>query len=223
MIQAGFVAEAAPFVMDVVRPLVEQAAPEEAVAALRALSEAQPGNREARRLYLKSRAQSVQRTLVRKHSVVTITVLVALSVGALVQYHSYSSVEKKMAEVLALAEDPTAALIQLESTFPGDDSPRIAALRADLTERQRIVETGIRTAWTDEYNAAAVECAVGDVLLGLRRTLALRATPPCAKARSRCRSSPTSTTAWPRAWRRRSRSWARRSRTRPSRSAPRSA
>jgi tetratricopeptide (TPR) repeat protein len=178
MIQAGFVEEAAPFVMDVVRPLIERGRAEEAVSALRALSEAQPGNREARRLYLKSRAQSVQRTLVRKHSVVTITVLVALSVGALVQYHSYSSVETKMAEVLALAEDPTAALIQLDATFPGDDSPRIAALRADLTERQRIVETGIRTAWTDEYNAAAVECAVGDVLLGLRRTLALRATPP---------------------------------------------
>jgi len=178
MIQAGFVDEASPFIMDVVRPLVEQGRADEAVSALRALSEAQPGNRDARRLYLKSRAQSVQRTLVRKHSLVTITVLVAISVGALVQYRSHSSVEKKMAEVLALAEDPTAALIQLDSTFPGDDSPRIAALRADLTERQRILETGIRTAWTDEYNAAAVECAVGDVELGLRRTLALRPVPP---------------------------------------------
>ncbi len=178
MIQAGFVDEAAPYIMDVVRPLVEAGRADEAVAALRALSDAQPGNRDARRLYLKSRAQSVQRTLVRKHSVVTITVLVALSVGAFVQYRTYSSIEKKMAEVLALAEDPTAALIQLESTFPGDTSPRIAALRADLTERQRIVETGIRTTWTDEYNAAAVECAVGDVELGLRRTLALRPVPP---------------------------------------------
>lgn len=177
MVQAGIAAEAAPFLLDVIRPALEAGRSDEILPALRALSDALPDNRDIRRLYLKARAHAVQSSLVKKHSVLTITVLVALSVGAIVQYTSHKQHEDRLQGVLALANDPTAALLELDASFPGDDSPRVTSLRAELTERKRRTELAIRTAWTDEYNGAAVECTVGDMELGLRRALALPPAP----------------------------------------------
>lgn len=177
MVQAGIAVEAAPFLLEVIRPSLEAGRSDEVLQPLRALSEALPENREIRRLYLKARAHSVQLTLVKKHSLVTISVLLAISVGAFVQYSSYRQTEDQLQSVLALAEDPAAALLELETNFPATDSPRIVALRTELVERKRLAEVAIRTAWTDEYNGAALECTVGDMELGLRRALALPPAP----------------------------------------------
>ncbi|MCY2961835.1 MAG: DUF4388 domain-containing protein [Planctomycetota bacterium] len=177
MVQAGIAIEAVPFLLEVIRPSLEAGHSEEVLPALRSLSEALPDNREIRRLYMRARAHAVQRTLVKKHSLVTISVLLALSVGAFVQYSSHRRTEDQLQGVLALAEDPAAALNELEATFPGDPSPRITSLRAELTQRRRLAETAIRTTWTDQYNGAAVECTVGDMELGLRRALAVPAAP----------------------------------------------
>lgn len=177
MVQAGVAAEAAPFLLDVIKPALDAGRSEEVLPALRALSDALPEARDIRRIYLKARAHAVQRTLVRKHSVVTVSVLVALSVGAVVQYTTYRATEKKLESVIALASDPAAALTELETHFGGDESPRVASLRAELGARKRRGEIAIRTAWTDEYNGAALECTVGDMELGLRRTLALPPSP----------------------------------------------
>lgn len=180
MVQAGAAAEAAPFLLDVIRPALEAGRSDEVLAVLRALHEALPEDREIRRLFVRARAHSVQTTLVKKHSVVTVTVLLALSVGAIVQYTSHRRVENALQSVLALAKDPGAALRELESAFPNDDTPRIVALRTELSERKRLADLALRTAWTDDYNGAAVECTVGDMELGLRRALAL---PPAPQLR----------------------------------------
>ncbi len=180
MVQAGIATEAAQFLLDVIRPALEAGRSEEVLPALRALSEAMPENREVRRLYLKARAHAVQRTIVKKHSVVMISVLVAIAFGAVVQYTSYRQTEDRLASVLVLVQDPGAALMELETNFPGDDSARITSLRADLTQRKRQADLSVRTAWTDAYNGAAVECTVGDMQLGLRRALELSAPPVLA-------------------------------------------
>lgn len=180
MVQAGIATEAAQFLLDVIRPALEAGRSEEVLPALRALSEAMPENRDVRRLYLKARAHAVQRTLVKKHSVVMVSVLVALAFGAVVQYTSHRDTEDRLASVLALLQDPGAALSELEASFPGDSSPRITSMRADLTQRKRLADLSIRTTWTDAYNGAAVECTVGDMQLGLRRALELNAPPVLA-------------------------------------------
>jgi len=177
MVQAGVAVEAAPFLLEVIRPELEAGRSDEILPALRALSEALPDSRDIRRLYLKARAHAVQRTLVKKHSVVTISVLVALSVGAIVQYTTHKQTEDRLRSVLELAADPTAALLELDAGFTGDESPRVVSLRAELTDRKRRAELAIRTAWTDEYNGAALECTVGDMELGLRRALSLPPAP----------------------------------------------
>ncbi|MBL8862896.1 MAG: DUF4388 domain-containing protein [Planctomycetes bacterium] len=181
MAQAGIADEAAPFVLEVARPEVEAGRGEDVLPALRALTDALPGDRDIRRLYLKARARSVQRTLVRKHSLVALALVAALGVGALVQFVSHRETQDRVSRVLALADDPAAALLELDAAFPGDESPRVAALRAELTERKRVTETAIRTAWSDEYNGAAIECTVGDVELGLHRALKLPP-PPTLRA-----------------------------------------
>lgn len=177
MVQAGIAIEAAPFLLEVIRPALDAGRSEEILQPLRQLSDALPADRDIRRLYLRARAHAVQRTLVKKHSVVTISVLLALSVGAVVQYTSHRGVENRLATVLSLVDDPAAALVELDNGFYGDESPRIASLRAELGQRKRMAEAAIRTAWTDQYNAAALECTVGDMRLGLERALGLPPAP----------------------------------------------
>ncbi len=180
MVQAGIAIEATPFLLDVIRPILDAGRSEEVLPALRSLSEALPENRDIRRMYLKARAHAVQRTLVKKHSIVTFSVLIALSVGAVVQYTSHRQLEKQLGSVMDLVQDPAAALMELEANFPDDASSRVIALRADLEQRKRQIEVAVRTAWTDEYNGAALECTLGDMQLGLRRALALPTAPMIA-------------------------------------------
>jgi len=177
MVQAGIAIEAAPFLLEVIRTALEAGRSEEVLQPLRQLSDAMPGDREIRRLYMRARAHAVQRTLVKKHSLVTISVLLALSVGGLVQYTTHRHLENRLESVLSFSDDPAAALLELDSAFQGDNSPRIAALRLELGQHKRMAEAAIRTTWTDEYNAAALECTVGDMRLGLQRALELPAAP----------------------------------------------
>jgi tetratricopeptide (TPR) repeat protein len=177
LIHANLSSEAITWIVESAAALLEAGETEKALPPLRALVEAEPNNREARRLLSRARAHAVQRTLVKKNSLVTIAVLVALSVGAFVQLRSQHTFEGKIEEVMSHAGDPRQALLILEEQLGTDTSARVAELRASLMEKAKQKETAERSAWVDLYRDSQVECTLGDPVLGLRRALDLPPPP----------------------------------------------
>ncbi len=177
MLQAGIVAEADEFLLDALRTMIDAKRADLALPVLRQFVQVLPEHREGRRLFMRARAQTVRRSLLHKHSLVGFAVIAALATGALVQYRSGAAQRERIQEINALSPDPRAALALLRESFPDDNSGTIQALRSELESRLRLQELAIRTAWTDRYNAAAVECTVGDPLLGLRRLIDLPPPP----------------------------------------------
>jgi hypothetical protein len=180
MLSAGMPADAGPWLLDAARNLLAEGASEKAIPPLRELVHADPKNREARRLLSRARAQAVRRTLVRKNSLVTLAVVVALSLGAIVQFSARHDYEQRMTEVTAHLSDPSEALRLLDANFPDDTSPAVSSLRSSILERKHNEDTALRTAWTDRYREAQLECTLGDPVLGLQRALDLPAHPSAA-------------------------------------------
>jgi tetratricopeptide (TPR) repeat protein len=173
MLSAGLAVDAAPWLLEAARTLIEEGQSEKAIPPLRELIACDPKHRDARRLLSRARAQAMRRTLVRKNSLVTLAVLLALSVGAFVQIHSRKDYESRMTEVTNHLADPNEALRLLDSEFPGDTSPTVANLRSSIQERRRGDALALRTTWTDRYREAQLECTLGDPVLGLQRAFDL--------------------------------------------------
>lgn len=177
MLAAGLGTEAGPWILDAATALLETGDAERALPPLREYVAIDPGNREARRLLSRARARSVKRTLVKKNSLVAIAVFLALSIGAIVQFRSQREFDAKLVAVNARLDDPSEALRILDEKFKGEDGARVGQLRNTLVEKKKIADAAARTAWTDRYREAQVECTLGDPVLGLRRTLDLPPPP----------------------------------------------
>lgn len=180
LLAAGLATEGVPWVVDAASTLLEQGHPEQAIEPLRRAIEADNTNRDARRLLSRARTQVVQRTITRKNSLVTIAIVLSLAIGGVVTYRVQATNEQRFAEVAALMNQPHDALKILNEQFALDDSARVRELRAQLTERCRVIDNAARTAWTDRYREAQLECTIGDAKLGLERALALPAPPQLA-------------------------------------------
>ncbi len=157
------------------RTLLDEGKPERAVEPLRQLVERMPADRETRRLLTRARAFSMRRALVKKNSLVTMAVLLALSIGAVVQFRSQHLRKQHMTEIESRLDDPNSALELLERYFP-EDVASVAGLRATILEHKRDHDNALRTAWTDRYREAQLECTLGDPVVGLQR--ALEVPPP---------------------------------------------
>ncbi|MBK7644161.1 MAG: tetratricopeptide repeat protein [Planctomycetes bacterium] len=171
MLAARQPSEAVPWIIAACSTLLDEGKPERAVEPLRQLVELVPGDRETRRLLTRARAFSVRRALVKKNSLATMAVLMALSVGAVVQYRNAHVRSTRVAEVEAHLDDPNTALSLFESYFGDDDSARIKVLRETILDRKRDHDNSVRTAWTDKYREAQLECTLGDAVVGLQRAL----------------------------------------------------
>ncbi len=167
--------EAVPWIVAACRTLLDEGKPERAVEPLRQLVELVPADRETRRLLTRARAFSMRRALVKKNSLVTMAVVLALSIGAVVQYRSQHLRKQHVAEIEAHLDDPNSALELLERYFP-EDGDSVAGLRATILEHKRDHDNALRTAWTDKYREAQLECTLGDPVVGLQR--ALEVPPP---------------------------------------------
>jgi tetratricopeptide (TPR) repeat protein len=176
LLSARLATEALPWVIAASRTLLDEGKPERAVEPLRQLVALLPGDRETRRLLTRARAFSMRRALVKKNSLVTMAVILALSVGAVVQYRSSRLRRLRVAEIEAHMDDPNAALELLERYFPEDGSGSVASLRSTILDHKRDRDNALRTAWTDRYREAQLECTLGDPVLGLQR--ALEVPPP---------------------------------------------
>ncbi|MCA8981500.1 MAG: DUF4388 domain-containing protein [Planctomycetes bacterium] len=177
MLAAGMPEEATPWILDVAEALIEDHAAEKALAPLRALIDADPGNREARRLWSRARSLTVRRQLIKKHSLVGFAILMALSLGAWVQIRNERTYGDRLAEVSNLLPTPAEAQMLLDEYFPDDNSPQVSALRDAILDRRREGEIAHRAAWYDQYKEAQTECTLGDAQVGLERALALPSPP----------------------------------------------
>ncbi len=177
MLAAGQPSEAAPWVVAACRTLLDEGKPERAVEPLRQLIDLVPADREVRRMLTRARAFSVRRALVKKNSLVTMAVVLALSIGAVVQYRNEHARKLHVEEIEAHLDDPHTALELLEQYFPGEDATSVANLRQTILERKRDHDNALRATWTDRYREAQLECTIGDPVLGLERALAVPPPP----------------------------------------------
>lgn len=181
LLAARLTDEGVPWVVDAAGTLIEQGKPELAVDPLRKVLELDATQREARRLLSRARTQVVQRTITKKNTLVTLAVIVALSIGAVVTFQSSRETERRIAEITAHMSEPHVALRMLDEAFPGDDvSSRVRDLRTTLQERCKEEDNAARTAWTDRYREAQLECTIGEERLGLARALELPPPPKLA-------------------------------------------
>ena len=177
MVAAGLGEEAADWILEPAREWIERGAPERATAPLRALIEAWPECREARRLLSRARGLSVRRQLIRKHSLVGLAILASLSVGAWVQIGSQTRTQRALAEIEALIERPAEAEALLEERFAGNDSAQVANLRRAIADRRRAIEDRLRSEWLEAFRVARHECILGQHLRGLEQVLDLPSPP----------------------------------------------
>lgn len=181
LLAARLTDEGLPWVVDAAGTLIEQGKPELAVDPLRRVLELDATQREARRLLSRARTQVVQRTITKKNTLVTMAVIVALSIGAVVTFQSSRETEHRLAEITAHMSEPHVALRMLDEAFPGEElSSRVRDLRASLLERCKAEDNAARTAWTDRYREAQLECTIGEERLGLARALELPPPPKLA-------------------------------------------
>ncbi|MCB9915430.1 MAG: DUF4388 domain-containing protein [Planctomycetes bacterium] len=177
MLAAGLVEEGAAWIIDAAQMLIASGAAAKAVGPLRALVDAAPEIREARRLLGRLRHLTVRKQLIRKNSLVGGAILLALGSGAFVRVHMQHDTDSKLAEVSALINSPQAAQSLLDEYFPGDDSERVVALRKDIDARWRFQEAEQRNSWNEAYRTAQQACTLGDPAEGLRMSLDLPAPP----------------------------------------------
>ena len=177
LLAAGMVDEAAPWILDVAEALVEERAAEKALTPLRALIDADPSNRDARRLWSRARSLTVRRQLIKKHSLVGFAILAALTLGAWVQISNERKQGDRLAEVANLLSTPAEAQLMLDEYFHDSDSPQVASLREAILDRRREGELEVRAAWYEGFKEAQTECTLGDALVGLDRALALPRPP----------------------------------------------
>ncbi|MFN0007680.1 MAG: DUF4388 domain-containing protein [Planctomycetota bacterium] len=176
-LNAGFAEEAAPWILEAARAYVEEKKGEKAVAALRALLEQTPSNREVRRLLSRARAGAVRRKLLGVHSMMIGAGLLIVTGIGFVHFKAKTREQRKIAAVQERMSDPEAALAVLEKEFQGEDSGVVDQLREEIARRRMEADAEIRLAWMDTYREVQTECASGDPLLGLRKALEIPPPP----------------------------------------------
>ncbi len=177
MLAAGLIEEGAAWILDAAQLLIASGAAEKAIGPLRTLLEVAPEIREARRILGRLRHLTVRRPLIRKNSLIGLSIVTAVSIGALVSVQVRRDTEVKLAEIAALIDTPERAESLLAEYFPEAESERVEELRHLITEQRRIDEADARNVWYEAYREAQTSCTLGDPFEGLRLALELQ-TPP---------------------------------------------
>jgi hypothetical protein len=176
LLQVGRVEEGTHWVLEACRAMVEAGHHEKALVPLRNLLLADKSCREARSLFVLARNRSSSGKRTRRLSVVTLSTVLVLSLGAFVKLRSDLDYDRRLNEIQEMSKDPEAALAALDEHFAEDPSQRVAELRASLLLRMRAERDGLRDKWKAIYAEAQQECTSGDERRGLQ--LALNLPPP---------------------------------------------
>lgn len=180
MLQAELIEEGLPWILEASRTLIESGDAEKAISTLRLAVEAQPTNREARKLLSNARANSVRGRSIRRNAFIALGITVLFGGMALVQVRIEQDRDQKMAEVSNMLGNPDQALRVLNEYFPVSTDPVVNTMRDTINERRRVMEHAASGDWNALYRDAQLESTLGDPLLGLQRALDLPAPPKLA-------------------------------------------
>ncbi|MEY2747757.1 MAG: hypothetical protein RL112_2799, partial [Planctomycetota bacterium] len=180
MLDAGMGHEAAPWIVETARELLQQKKPQKALPSLKALVELAPEHPEARALLSRARAMAMRQALVRKHTLAGLCIALCLSAMGVVRWRETADRERRILEVRAIESQPERALRLLAAHFPEEGDPFVDAWRESLAERALEDAQADCSAWMRDWKAAASLCASGDLMLGVERGLALPPPPPQA-------------------------------------------
>ncbi len=180
MLDAGMGHEAAPWILETARELLQQKKPQKALPSLKALVELAPEHAEARSLLSRARAMSMRQALVRKHTLAGLCVVLCLGAMGIVRWRETADRERRILEIRALESQPERALRLLAAHFPREGDPAIDSWRESLAERAIQDAQADCSSWIKEWTKAAVLCGSGDLVLGVERGLALPPPPPQA-------------------------------------------
>jgi len=85
------------------------------------------------------------------HLMVGAATMLIFGVIAFVQYQARRDYESKLAAVTAEIDDPRRALDVLAEHFGADDSPRVVALRSQLSEQKTQLERRLHAEWVELF------------------------------------------------------------------------
>lgn len=177
MLSVGMVDDAAPWIIEACRTLVDSNLAEKAISPLRALISARTRHQEARQLLGQARSRSARGRRRRRNSIVALALLLMISSVALVQVRMEQRFNSKVGEVQSVMHQPNEALRVLEEHFGDDTSSRVARLRGSILDLLREGENERASTWNDRYRECMLECTLGDPLVGLRQSIDMP-TPP---------------------------------------------
>ncbi len=183
MLDAGLVSEGARWLLNTARELLDRGDAEAAVIPIRAVLRSIPDQPDARALLQVAGEMQAKKKRRRWNMTLGLSSGLALSLAALVKFHSYREIERWMGNIEG--QTPAAALSLLEKEFGSDPPPRISDLRSRLIERKEEEERAEYEHWSERFREAEEACRFGDPLLGLRRTLELPSPPSSATAATR--------------------------------------
>lgn len=172
MIAVDLVEDGGPWIIEACRSLIESNNSEKAAGPLRNLLTADPANREARALLSLARKRSASGRKVRRNSLVGLSLMLILSLGALVRVRMQRGYDEHLEEINAHISEPSVALAMLNEHFEGDTAPAVVHMRQRVLQQLMANETGTRDGWLESYEATLLECNDGDPLLGLKKALA---------------------------------------------------
>ena len=165
--------EASPWILGAASELLRRDAADRALQPLRVLIEADPNNREARRLWTLARRSSTRVRKLRRHLLLAASVTAILGLGAFVKVRVDRRQQEKVDTVLESIDNPIVAMQLLESNFPDSDSAQVSELRDLILARQREQEMARRADWNDLFRDAQNECTKGDPFLALQKIIDL--------------------------------------------------
>lgn len=178
MVAVGLVEEGATFVVSACRALIEAKQPDRAIAPLRQLLQASPGQREARALIAIAHGKSSTGRRARRNSIVVLASILMLALVAVVKIRVDQDFERRFEEVQERIDDADAALALLDRNFGrGEDNSRVVSLRTALEERIENRHNVQRSEWIGKFQECQLETTGGDPVLGLRSALALPPPP----------------------------------------------
>lgn len=177
LMSVGKLDEGAGWVIDACRSLADGGQHDRAVAALKPILQALPGQREARALYSSSFGRTAKGRRTRRNTLSALGTALVLSIAGVVHVRSSEDFERRLELVREELDRPEAALAQIDGLFGESSDDRVESLREQLRSRIRHRQVAARQAWILRFQECHLECTGGDPVLGLRNALEMPPMP----------------------------------------------
>ncbi len=177
LMSVGKLEEGAGWVIDACRTLADSGQHDRAVAALKPILHAVPGQREARALYSTSFGRTAKGRRARRNTLAVLGSALVLSIAGVVHVRRGEDFERKLAIVREALDRPEAALAEIDDLFGVSADERVQNLREQLRSRIRQRQIAARQAWILRFQECHLECTGGDPVLGLRNALEMPPIP----------------------------------------------